>query len=107
MPLTSSYNEALVAVSVLIAMLASFTALDLAGRVHAAKGRARATWITGGAVAMGTGIWSMHFVAMLAFQLPTTVAYNVPLVILSVLVAMGASAFALWTASRKGIGQAR
>ena len=107
MPLTHSYNEILVALSVVLAMGASYTALDLAGRVHAAKGRAKAIWIVGSAAAMGFGIWCMHFVAMLAFQLPTAVAYNVPLVILSVIVAIGASAFAFWTASRSKISQPR
>jgi hypothetical protein len=56
-----SYNYALVALSVLIAMFASYAALDLAGRVTAAGGWTRAVWLLGGAGAMGTGIWSMHY----------------------------------------------
>lgn len=107
MKLASSYNDILVIVSVLIAMGAAYTALDLAGRIRAAAGRTRLMWILGGAVAMGFGIWCMHFVAMLAFQLPTAVAYDIPLVLLSVAVAVCASAFAFWTASREGIGQRR
>ncbi|HKS05324.1 MAG TPA: MHYT domain-containing protein [Gemmatimonadaceae bacterium] len=107
MPLTHTYNEILVALSVVLAMGASYTALDLAGRVQAAKGRTQAIWILGSAAAMGFGIWCMHFVAMLAFQLPMPVAYNIPLVILSVVFAIGACAFAFWTASRNNIGQAR
>jgi len=68
--LIGSYNYALVALSVLIAMFASYAALDLAGRVTAAGGWTRAVWLLGGAGAMGIGIWSMHYIGMLAFILP-------------------------------------
>src|SRR5437588_10270805 len=81
--LIGSYNYALVALSVLIAMFASYAALDLAGRVTAAGGWTRAVWLLGGAGAMGTGIWSMHYIGMLAFILPIPVAYHWPTVILS------------------------
>lgn len=104
--MSHTYTPALVVLSVYIAMHASYAALDLAGRVQASVGRARAIWILGGAVAMGIGIWSMHFVAMLAFHLPTQIAYSAPLVVLSVAVAIAASAFALWTASRPNITRA-
>src|SRR3989440_12169609 len=70
MNLIGSYNYALVALSVLIAMFASYAALGLAGRVTAAGGWTRAVWLLGGAGAMGTGIWSMHYIGMLAFILP-------------------------------------
>ena len=95
----SSYNLDLVVLSVLIAMVASYTALDLAGRVTAAAGRARQLWLAGGAVALGIGIWSMHFIGMLAFQLQADMSYDVSLVLLSVGVAIGAAALALWTVS--------
>jgi len=65
-----SHDPALVALSVLIAILASYTALDLATRLRAAQGKVRLAWLGGAAVAMGGGIWSMHFVAILAFSLP-------------------------------------
>jgi NO-binding membrane sensor protein with MHYT domain len=64
------HNPILVAISVLIAIFAGYTALDLASSVAAARGKARVAWLAGGSLAMGTGIWSMHFVAMLAFRLP-------------------------------------
>jgi NO-binding membrane sensor protein with MHYT domain len=99
--LTASYEPGLVALSVVIATLASYTALDLVGRVSAAQGRSRFTWLVGGAVAMGVGIWSMHFVGMLAFRLPVPTTYDVPLVLLSVVVALAASALALFIASRR------
>src|SRR4051812_43847977 len=100
MPLTASYDSGLVTLSVLVAILASYTALDLAGRVYANRGRVRLLWIIGGAVAMGAGIWTMHFVGMLAFRLPLPVSYGAPLVALSVAVAMSASGLALWVVSR-------
>ena len=54
--MTSSYNQGLVALSVLIAIFASYAALDLAGRTRAARGASRWIWLTGGATAMGLGI---------------------------------------------------
>ena len=95
-----SYNAALVAFSILIAILASYTALALGARVNATRGRFRAAWLAGGSVAMGIGIWSMHFVGMLAFRLPVPITYDVPLWLLSMGVAVGTSAVALWVASR-------
>jgi NO-binding membrane sensor protein with MHYT domain len=68
-----SYSQRLVALSVVIAIFASYAALDLAGRVTAARGLVRAIWLMGGASAMGLGIWSMHYIGMLAFSLPTGV----------------------------------
>ena len=76
--LAGSYDYRLVALSVLIAMLASYAALDLAGRVTAARGRVRFIWLTGGAAAMGLGIWSMHYIGMLAYSLPVAVLYDWP-----------------------------
>ncbi len=57
-------------VSILVAIYASYTALSLAGRVRHSHGRATYWWMTGGAVAMGSGIWAMHFIGMQAFRLP-------------------------------------
>jgi PAS domain S-box-containing protein len=99
--LIGSYNYALVALSVLIAMFASYAALDLAGRVTAAGGWTRAVWLLGGAGAMGTGIWSMHYIGMLAFVLPVPVAYHWPTVLLSLLAAILASVVALGVVSRQ------
>ena len=104
MNLIGSYNYALVALSVLIAMLASYAALDLASRVTAAGGWTRVLWVLGGACAMGTGIWSMHYIGMLAFILPIPVAYHWPTVLLSLFAAMLASATALYVVSRQKMG---
>ena len=100
MPMDGWYSWHLVLLSILIASLASYTALDLAGRVTAARGRERLAWLLGGSLALGTGIWSMHFIGMLAFHLPVPIVYQVGLVLLSVLVAIAASALALVVVSR-------
>jgi PAS domain S-box-containing protein len=105
--LIGSYNYALVALSVLIAMFASYAALDLAGRVTAADGWTRTVWLLCGAGAMGTGIWSMHYIGMLAFILPIPVAYHWPTVLLSLLAAILASVIALYVVSRKKMGASR
>src|SRR3989454_4103930 len=102
--LIGSYNYALVALSVLIAMFASYAALDLAGRVTAAGGWTRAVWLLGGAGAMGSGIWAMHYIGMLAFILPIPVAYHWPTVLLSLFAAILASLVALAVVSRQKMG---
>jgi len=105
--LIGSYNYSLVALSVLIAIFASYAALDLAGRVTAAGGWTRAVWLLGGAGAMGTGIWSMHYIGMLAFILPIPVAYHWPTVLLSLFAAILASVIALYVVSRQKMGASR
>src|SRR2546428_11995562 len=105
--LTGSHDYALVALSVLIAMFASYAALDLAGRVTAAGGWTRAAWLLGGAGAMGTGIWSMHYIGMLAFILPIPVAYHWPTVLLSLIAAILTSVIALYVVSRQKMGASR
>ncbi|WP_419884074.1 EAL domain-containing protein [Peribacillus sp. B-H-3] len=95
------YNWGFVCLSILIAVFASFTALDLAGRITLARNGAKKLWLMGGAVTMGLGIWSMHFVAMLAFSLPVMVNYDASIVLFSVAVAILASFTALFVVSRE------
>src|SRR5271168_3442770 len=102
-----SYNYRLVALSVLISTLASYAALDLAGRVTAAQGRFRLIWITGGAFAMGLGIWAMHYVGMLAYSLPVPILYDWPTVMVSLLAAILASGAALFVVGREHVGRER
>jgi two-component system, sensor histidine kinase and response regulator len=99
--LPRSYDDRLVALSIIIAILAAHTALDLAGRTAAATGRARAAWLCGGAIAMGFGIWSMHYVGMLALNLSVPVLFDLPTVFASLLAAICASAIALLAVSGK------
>jgi NO-binding membrane sensor protein with MHYT domain len=103
-PLTGSFDPGFVILSVIIAALASYAALDLAGRIRSAGGTTRYGWLAGGATAMGLGIWSMHFVGMLAFRLPVPIAYDLPRMLLSVAVAIGASLLALIVVSRAALG---
>jgi NO-binding membrane sensor protein with MHYT domain len=105
--MAGSYDFRFVALSIVIAMLASYAALDLAGRVTSARGRVRGLWLGVGAMAMGTGIWSMHYVGMLAFQLPVAVQYDWPTVLVSLLAAIFASAIALFVVSRERMGLLR
>ena len=92
----SSYNLLLVAASLFVAILASYTALDMAGRITTAQGRSARWWLAGGASAMGIGIWSMHFIGMLAFSLPIPLGYDPIITLLSLLIAIASSVFALW-----------
>ncbi|MGB6189599.1 MAG: MHYT domain-containing protein [Aeromonas molluscorum] len=98
--LSSYYSQDLVFFSILVAVLASYTALNMTSRVSQSQGRAAALWLTGGAFAMGFGIWSMHFIGMLAFKLPIALGYDLTLTGLSFIAAVGSSAFALWLVSR-------
>ncbi len=98
--LTASYSSSLVLISLCVAILASYTALDLAGRIATARGYAASLWMIGGALAMGTGIWSMHFVGMLALQLPVELGYDLTLTACSLLIAVLSSGFALWLVSQ-------
>ncbi|MHA7113104.1 putative bifunctional diguanylate cyclase/phosphodiesterase [Pseudomonas promysalinigenes] len=101
--LTGSYSPALVLISLCVAMLASYTALDLAGRIATAKGRGVYLWMGGGALAMGIGIWSMHFIGMLAFSLPIALGYDISLTAYSLLIAVLSSGFALWLVSQPSL----
>ncbi|MCE0914068.1 putative bifunctional diguanylate cyclase/phosphodiesterase [Pseudomonas sp. NMI760_13] len=98
--LIGSYSSSLVLISLCVAILASYTALDLTGRIATAKGRAVYLWMGGGAFAMGIGIWSMHFIGMLAFSLPIELGYDTALTALSLLIAVASSGFALWLVSQ-------
>ncbi|EJM43082.1 diguanylate cyclase (GGDEF) domain-containing protein [Pseudomonas sp. GM33] len=94
--LIGSYSPTLVIISLCVAILASYTALDLTGRIATAKGRAVHLWTAGGAIAMGIGIWSMHFIGMLAFKLPIDLGYDGAITLLSLLIGVLSSGFALW-----------
>lgn len=98
--LTGSYSPTLVLISLFVAILASYTALDLSGRIATAKGRAVYLWMAGGALAMGVGVWSMHFIGMLAFRLPISLGYDIGITLLSLLIAVLSSGFALWLVSQ-------
>jgi NO-binding membrane sensor protein with MHYT domain/CheY-like chemotaxis protein len=91
-----TYSPLLVFISILVASLASYTALDLASRISASRGGAARAWLVGGAISMGTGIWSMHFIGMLAVRLPITLGYEWGQTIASLAIAICSSFFALF-----------
>ncbi len=101
--MVGEYDYRIAMLSVAVAILASYTALDLAGRVTAAGREHRLGWLAGGAAAMGTGIWSMHFVAMLAFDLPIAMGYDFFITTASWAMAVMASAIALHVISRPAL----
>jgi len=97
-----AYNAGLVALSVVVATLAAFVALSISGRIVAANSRgAKWAWAGAGAIAMGGGIWSMHFIGMLAFSLPCGVTYAPVGTVLSMIPGILASGVALHAISQR------
>jgi diguanylate cyclase (GGDEF)-like protein len=101
--MTGTYDWLLVVLSLVVAIVASFTALELAGRVSGKGGRALVTWIGGGALSMGIGIWSMHFIGMLAFHLPVAVEYELGRTVASLALAIAVSGLALYVMRRPAL----
>lgn len=97
--LVSQYDQILVTVSFIVAILASWTALNMAGRVSTSSGKSALVWLIGGGTAMGIGIWAMHFIGMLAMEMAMTISYDPLLTGISMLIAIGSSLFALWLVS--------
>jgi NO-binding membrane sensor protein with MHYT domain/CheY-like chemotaxis protein len=91
-----TYSPWLVFISIVVASLASYTAIDLASRISVSRGAAARAWLVGGAISMGTGIWSMHFIGMLAVRLPITLGYEWGHTIASLAIAICSSFFALF-----------
>src|SRR4051794_30753508 len=103
--LLGTHDTTLVGLSVLIATVASYTAIDLAGRIRECSGWSCAAWLATAAVAMGGGIWSMHFIAMLAFSMPGMEAsYHMGLTLVSLVVPILVTGFAFHVVSRKDTG---
>lgn len=101
------YNPALIVLSIVVAIVASFTALKLAARVAHSRGAVGHIWLAGGAASMGLGIWSMHFIGMLAMSLPIPLRYDLVPTIGSALIAVITSGFAIAIAGRNELSSAR
>src|SRR5262245_54738061 len=97
------HDPALVVVSYLAAALASFTALDMAERWRNAVSAARRFWLTGAALVLGGGVWTMHFIAMLAYRTPFQIGYDPGLTILSGAIAILGVAAGLQVVGTKGV----
>ncbi len=101
------FDPAVVVLSYLTAAFASYVALDLAQRVRTPDALVARTWWIAGSLSMGTGIWAMHFVGMLALKLPFLVGYDTAVTLLSWLAAVGVSAIALRVAAEETLTPAR
>jgi diguanylate cyclase len=97
--MTGTFDPILVAASLLVAILASYTALEMAARVAASRGLAARLWLLGGSSALGIGILSMHFVGILAFRLPVALGFDLGETVLSLLFVIGSSLLALTAVS--------
>ncbi|HDS9359158.1 TPA: EAL domain-containing protein [Enterobacter chengduensis] len=93
--LNVSWDPILVAISFLVAFIASFVALDSAGKIRLASRKAALFWRLAGGVTLGIGIWSMHFIGMLSMKMPTIVSYHLWLTLASLGVAVLASTLAI------------
>ena len=94
--LSAAYTPFLVALSFFVAALGGYAALEVVERMASAPSpQIRRRWLAAGAAAMGSGIWSMHFIGMLAFSLPIPVSYDLTITLLSMVPAVFASAMAL------------
>src|SRR3990167_3663185 len=91
------YDYRLVALSYLVAVFASYIALDITARLRDISNTLLSSiaWLVGGAIAMGAGIWTMHFIGMLAFKMQMPMVYDLWWTIVSLVVAIAASGFAL------------
>ena len=106
--MVGTYNPWLVLLSVFVAIFVSHTALNLSSRVASSAHKPSARlWLVGGALSMGCGVWSMHFVGMLAFSLPIALSYDTATTLASLAIAIGLSGFALSIASRPQISLRR
>ena len=86
--MTGTYSLELVGLSLIVATAASYVAFALAAHISSTKGWSAVYWLAGGAIAMGTGIWSMHFVGMLAFSLPIAMSYDLQTTVASLAIAI-------------------
>jgi len=96
---TVRYDDRLVALSILVAVCASYAALELTRQLYKTRGRRKLVWLACGSLTMGFGIWAMHFIGMEAYRLPIPVQYDWPTVLLSIVAAVMASAVALFEVS--------
>jgi diguanylate cyclase (GGDEF)-like protein len=98
--MSGTYNYCLVLLSIVVAVVVSHTALRLAARLARAKGSSVRLWLAGGAIAMGTGIWSTHLIGLLAFSRPIPLSYGLTATLGSLALAIATSGFALKLASK-------
>lgn len=101
--LAGEYSVPLVVLSIVIIWIASYTALAMNERVKNNSFFHKNFWFILASLAMGAGIWSMHYVGMFAFALPVEIRYDIPLTILSIFPAFLASFLAFYLVNRKNL----
>jgi NO-binding membrane sensor protein with MHYT domain len=101
-----TYDPGLVALSIAVAILGSFTGLVLTSGIRRVRGLEATLRLVLGAVGIGGGVWSMHFIAMLAVQLPIPLSYDIPVTLISAVAAVIFTAGAVWTVAYEKLGRA-
>lgn len=96
-----TWNPVLIVISFLVAFIASFVALDSAGKISDASRLAALFWRIAGGMTLGIGIWAMHFIGMLSMQMPVSMHYEVWLTLASLGIAILAATTALNIAVRR------
>jgi NO-binding membrane sensor protein with MHYT domain/methyl-accepting chemotaxis protein len=96
--LTTQHDWRLVVIAGIVCFIASLVAITLLHRAQATSGFARAMWLVIAGAASGCGIWTTHFIAMLAYDPGVAVGYDVSLTLLSLLVAAVVTGLGLATA---------
>jgi len=102
----SEYDLPLVVASFLVAVLAAYAALFFGARLTNAKDSERRKWLSAGALLMGTGVWTMHFVGMRAMPMDVAMSFDVLMTAISWLAAVVASGVALHIIGRDRLGAA-
>ncbi|MBM7704543.1 bifunctional diguanylate cyclase/phosphodiesterase [Metabacillus iocasae] len=99
--MSGHYNMGFVALSIIVAVIASFASLQMVDRLNHSTGINRWKWILAGGLTLGGGIWSMHFVAMLAYDMHMPVTYDAFLLTVSILSSAGSSFLAFYLISKR------
>ncbi|MBI2256959.1 MAG: PAS domain S-box protein [Proteobacteria bacterium] len=99
--LHTAHDPLIVLLSIVVAVVSSLVSLDVAERLRAAKGRAWILWLAAAACTLGGGIWSMHFIAMLAFTPQFEIRYDVSLTLVSLVIAIASTAIGYAMVARK------
>jgi diguanylate cyclase len=105
--MTGTYDPRLVALAIFLAMCVAFTLLNVAQRMSASRGIAATGWLLAGTLALGAGLWSAQFFAMLAFKLPVPVVHHAPTMLFSLGLALVIGFFMQWITSGPSIGRLR
>src|SRR5438105_645827 len=102
-----TYSISLVVLSIVVAAVGAYAAVEIAQRVRATEGRRRERWVYSGAITLGLAIWSMQFVGMLALRLPVSIWYDPLFIVASAIAAVVGCAIAFFIFTRATVGLAR